>query len=48
MYRGAIKRGVKTLHYIIIKSSLFEGIFTDAKGVNCATLETVHAKKYFL
>ena len=33
---------------LIIKSSLFDGIFIDAKGVNCASLETVHAKKYFL
>ena len=33
---------------LIIKSSLFEGIFIDAKGVNCASLETVHAKKYLL
>ena len=33
---------------IIIKSSLFEGIFIDAKGVNCASLETVPAKKYLL
>ena len=32
---------------LIIKSSLFEGIFIDAKGVNCAHLEIVHAKKYF-
>ena len=31
---------------LIIKSSLFEGIFIDAKGINCASLETVHAKKY--
>ena len=29
---------------LIIKSSLFEGIFIDAKGVNCASLETVRAK----
>ena len=33
---------------LIIKSSLFEGIFIDAKGVNCASLETVRAEKYFL
>ena len=33
---------------LIIKSSLFEGIFIDAKGVNCASLEIVRAKKYFL
>ena len=33
---------------LIIKSSLFEGIFIDAKGVNCASLETVRAKKYFI
>ena len=33
---------------LIIWSSLFEGIFIDAKGVNCASLETMHAKKYFL
>ena len=33
---------------IIINSSLFEGIFIDAKGVNSASLETVRAKKYFL
>ena len=30
---------------LIIKSSLFEGIFKDAKGVNCASLEIVRAKK---
>ena len=33
---------------LIIKSSLFEGIFIDAKCVNCASLETVGAKKYFM
>ena len=33
---------------LIIKSSLFGGIFIDTKGVNCASLETVHAKKYLL
>ena len=33
---------------LIIKSSLFEAIFIDAKGLNCASLETVHAKKMFL
>ena len=33
---------------LIIKSSLFVGIFVDAKGVNCAGLKTVRAKKYFL
>ena len=33
---------------LIIKSSLFEGIFIDATGVNCASLETVRVKKYFL
>ena len=33
---------------LIIRNSLFEGIFIDAKGVNCASLETVHAKQYFL
>ena len=33
---------------LIIKSSLFEGIFIDAKGVNCASLEIVSAKKYFI
>ena len=32
---------------LIIKSSLIEGIFIDAKCVNCASLETVRAKKYF-
>ena len=30
---------------LIIKSSLFEGIFIDAKGVNCASLEIVRAKE---
>ena len=29
---------------LIIKSSLFEEIFIDAKGVNCEGLEIVHAK----
>ena len=33
---------------LILKSSFFEGIFIDAKGVNCASLEIVHAKKYFM
>ena len=33
---------------LIIKSSLFEGIFIDAKGVNCVSLEIVRATKYFL
>ena len=33
---------------LIIESSLFEAIFIDAKGVNCASLEPVRAKKYFL
>ena len=33
---------------LIIKSSLFEGIFIDAKGVNYASLEIVHAKIYFI
>ena len=33
---------------LITKSSLFEGIFIDAKGVNCTSLETVRAKKYSL
>ena len=33
---------------LIIKSSLFQGIFTDAKGVNCASLEIVRARKYFI
>ena len=33
---------------LIIKSSLFEGIFIDAKGENCASLEIVLAKKTFL
>ena len=32
---------------LIIKSFLFEGIFIDAKGVHCASLETAHAKKIF-
>ena len=29
----------------IIKSYLFEGIFVDAKGINCVSLEIVHAIK---
>ena len=33
---------------LIIKSSLFEGIFIDAKVVNCASFEIVRAKKYFI
>ena len=32
---------------LIIKSSHFEGIFIDAKGLNWASLDIVHAKKYF-
>ena len=35
------------LHYVLIKSFLFEGIFVDDKGVNCTSLENVRAKKYF-
>ena len=30
---------------LIIKSSLFDGIIIDAKCVNCASFETVRAKK---
>ena len=33
---------------LMIKTSLFEGIFIDAKGANCESLEIVCAKKYFL
>ena len=33
---------------LIIKSSLFGRIFIDVKGVNCASLEIVLAKKYFI
>ena len=33
---------------LIIKSSLFEGTFVDVKGVNCASLEIVRTKKYFM
>ena len=33
---------------LIIKSSLFEGIFIDATRVNFVSLETARAKKYFL
>ena len=29
------------------KSSLWEGIFVDDKGVNCTNLEVVRAQKYF-
>ena len=32
---------------LIIKSSLFEGILIDVKGVNFSSLEIVRAKKYF-
>ena len=32
---------------LIIKSFLFEGIFIDAKGVNCASLDIVSGKKIF-
>ena len=31
---------------LVIKSYLFEGIFVDAKGVNCVSLEFLHANKY--
>ena len=31
---------------LVIKSYLFEGIFVDAKGVNCPSLVIVLAKKY--
>ena len=44
LYIEAQERGKNVA--LIIKSSLFEGIFIDAKGVNCASLETVCAKKY--
>ena len=30
---------------LFIKSSLIEGIFIDAKGVNCMSVEIEHAKK---
>ena len=30
---------------LVIKRSLFKGIFLDAKGVNCKGLEIVRAKK---
>ena len=43
MYRGA-RVGKKLC---TIKSSLFEGIFKDAKGVNCASFETA-CNKIFL
>ena len=33
---------------LIIKSSFFEGIFIDTKGVNYASLEIVRAKNYFM
>ena len=33
---------------LIIQSSLFEGIFIDAKGVNCPSLKIVRAQKYFI
>ena len=33
---------------LIIKSYHFEGIFIDEKGVNCASMDTVRAKKYFI
>ena len=29
---------------LIIKSSLFDGLFIDEKGINCASLEAVNAK----
>ena len=32
---------------LVIKSSLWEGIFVDDKCVNCTNLEIVHAKQYF-
>ena len=32
---------------LVIKSHLFEEIFVDAKGVNCASLEIVREKKIF-
>ena len=44
MYRG--RRGKNFA--LIIKSSLYEGIFIDAKGVNCSSVETCAcAKKIF-
>ena len=42
MYRGA--RGGKNI-VLIIKSSLFQWIFINAKGLNCASLEIVITKK---
>ena len=32
---------------LVIKSYLLEEIFVDDKGVNCTSLEIVHAKKHF-
>ena len=32
---------------LINTSSLFDGIFVDAQGVNCTSLQIVCAKKYF-
>ena len=32
---------------LIIKSSLWEGIFVDDKDVNCKSLETMRAKNIF-
>ena len=32
----------------VVKSYHFEGIYVDAKGVNCASLEIVRPKKYLI
>ena len=46
LYIEAQQRGITFA--LIIKSSGFEGIFIDEKCVNCASLDTVHAKRYFI
>ena len=47
--RGFIYRGAREEKNfaLIIKSSLFEGIFIDAKGINCTSLETVQKKNSY-
>ena len=44
IYRG--ERGKKFA--LIIKSSHFEGMFIDEKGVNCASLDTAYKKIFHI
>ena len=49
MYYQRCKNGeqYRAKNFALVKSALFEGLFVDAKGVNCMSLEIVHAKKIY-